>query len=144
MAGERTARTGPVARWVLLACTLLGLAAMHSLGHAGIGMDGPTGHRPAAPASMVSVAMAVTDGCAGCAHPGDPAMPGHGGMSVWSVCLAVLGALALAAVLAALLLAFASRHGTVTSRARTRPATPRAPPARRTGLNLAAVSVLRL
>lgn len=36
---------GRVARWVLLACTLFGLAAMHTLGHGG--MHGPATHETA-------------------------------------------------------------------------------------------------
>jgi hypothetical protein len=86
--------TGRVGRWLLLACTVIGLAAMHTLGHAGshsgvhraaghgerpaavsaaqaeqLAGQSTTGHDPGAPVMVAAAAVAlinvVTDGCAG-------------------------------------------------------------------------------
>lgn len=135
-----------MARWMLLACTVFGLAAMHTLGHAGMHMDTHPGHGakpPAVAASMTIVAgtsMSVDD-CA-CAHllPGGH---GPGAMSGWSVCLAVLSGLAVMMLLAALLWTRSRRRGTPATATLVRPMASRAPP-RPTGLRLATVSVLRL
>jgi len=152
MTGERTALTGPVARWMLLACTLFGLAAMHTLGHAGMRMDEHVGHRsvsPAAaavmdrPAGVTAAMTAVTNDCLGCVQAGSPAGPGHGGMAGWDVCLAVLTGLAVLVLLTALLVTRSRREGPPARAVGRRPRGPRGPP-RPTGLTLAAASVLRI
>lgn len=159
---------GQVARLVLLACTLLGLAAMHTIGHGaashGAASHGAAGHgadRPDAvghlamdtadvvgamtqTTSIVSDLLAGSDGCAGdgCTHAASTPS-GDGGMGGWELCVAVLSAFGIAVLLAALLTA------AVTGRLR-RPAgrecgaaAPRGPPVRPFGLTLATVSVLR-
>ncbi len=143
---------GRMARWVLLACTLFGLAAMHTLGHAGMRMDEHAGHRlesPAAVAAMgtsadVAATMpAMTDDCPGCVHVSGPAGPGHGGMADWSVCLAVLTGSAVLVLLVALLLTRSRQGGSPARAGGTRPRVPRGPPLL-IGLRIAAVSVLRI
>jgi hypothetical protein len=143
---------GRVARWMLLACTLFGLAVMHTLGHAGMQMgmhaahDGGSASQGLAATgdttmAFEAVAAVTVDGCAsdGCAHAG----PGHGhggGMDGWSVCLAVLGGLAVVVLLSALLLGAATRRA-VWSRLAARVVTPRGPPIRSAGLIIASVSL---
>jgi len=131
---------GRVARLVLLACTLFGLAAMHTLGH------GATHHgEPAAAVTLFSVATPAAPhdcGADGCDRAAAARMPGHG-MNGWDLCVAVLSAFAIAALVAALLLTAAA------SRSARRPPgdpgrrSPRAPPTLSFGLTLATVSVLR-
>ncbi|MFD0578414.1 DUF6153 family protein [Dactylosporangium darangshiense] len=127
--GSAHDRLGRTARLVLLLATLVGLAAMHTLGH-----DGPHLTTPAHTGHMATAAhdAPVLDGPAN----------GHHGMSGWDVCLAVLVAFAV------LLLAAALLHGRRAAGAahltgRTARTGPRAPPPRRVGLTLATVSVLR-
>jgi len=93
---------------LLLACTVLGLAALHTIGHAGV--TGPERHHPAltgvaaavVPASAV-VAAVVPGGAGGCdgdgclhhgAGPGEAADTSRS----WDACLAILGVLAGAAL----------------------------------------------
>ncbi|RZU53187.1 hypothetical protein EV385_5077 [Krasilnikovia cinnamomea] len=88
--------SGHLARLLLLACTVLGVAALHTIGHAGLGdLDR---HHPAA-ASVVVEGLGGCDGD-GCLHHA----AGSGGAADtsrwWEVCVAILGALA-ACVLAA-------------------------------------------
>jgi hypothetical protein len=70
-----TAGTGRVARWMLLACTLFGLAAMHTLGHAGMQMGAHPEVMPGSTFALVgahsasvdvvhAVVAGMTDGCA--------------------------------------------------------------------------------
>ncbi|MFI5894887.1 DUF6153 family protein [Actinoplanes sp. NPDC051513] len=141
MTGEPAAVAGRAARWLLLACTLFGLAAMHTLGHSGMHMDDHAGHQPTGPVmaaaaamniSSDAVAITVTAGCPGC-----------GGMAEWNVCLAVLTGLAVLVLLAALLLARRRPGGAPARSARTRPRVPRGPP-RPAGLAVTAISVLRI
>jgi Family of unknown function (DUF6153) len=142
---DAAAGTGRLARWVLLACMLVGLAAMHSLGHGG-------GMHAAAMLADEHYAISTT---AAASHAGssmrdvfpqlNPSTGGSGDdMAGWSVCLAVLGGFAVAVLLAALLVAAAGRYdpvGVLTGRSG---AGPRAPPDRvPVGLALATVSVLR-
>jgi disulfide bond formation protein DsbB len=148
-----TADMGRVARWTLLACTLLGLAAMHTVGHAGMQMGAHGQVMPGSTATLVvthvapveavqAVVAAVTGGCADddCADPSH-----HGGaMSGWSMCLAVLSGLAVVVLLAALLLRATTGRGRRRFRAASRVVVPRGPPGRRSGLTMVAVSVLRI
>ena len=140
---------GRMARWMLLACTLFGLAAMHTLSHAGMRMDNRS-HASAGPAAAMDPAAditaavaAVADDCPGCAHTSGPAGPGHGGMPGWSVCPVVLTALAVLVLLAALLLARSGPGRCPARIAAVRLPSSRGPP-RPAGLTLAAVSVLRI
>ncbi|NES26438.1 hypothetical protein GCE86_28465 [Micromonospora terminaliae] len=136
----RTAVSGRWVRLLLLLSTLLGLTAMHTLGHGGHASAGPpAAHAAGHGAAAVTPTDCGDDGCPVRAlpltHPGnDP--------SGWSVCLAVLGAFAVGLLLAVLLGA-GSRSAVPTVRGRLRLATgPRAPP-RSHGLRLATTSVLR-
>ncbi|RSM45643.1 hypothetical protein DMB66_50685 [Actinoplanes sp. ATCC 53533] len=134
--------SGRIARLVLLACTLFGLAAMHTIGHGG---GGHAAHHDEPRAAAVGMALTVgdtaSDGCE-CDHTATQPI-GSSGMSGWGLCVAVLGALAVAVLLAALLLgAVTGRHPLRTARGPCRRA-PRAPPVLPFGLTLATVSVLR-
>ncbi|MFI7542205.1 DUF6153 family protein [Actinoplanes sp. NPDC049599] len=135
---------------VLLACTLFGLATMHTLGHAGMRM--PTADHHAVEAveaitavtavtavSAVSAAHGDCDG--GCAHAPGSSPPG--GMAGWAVCVAVLGAV-LVIFLLALVLVRSRRRGPFAWRISRGDAGSRGPPVRRVGLALAAGSVLRI
>ncbi|MEG3634981.1 hypothetical protein [Micromonospora palythoicola] len=142
MRGEAVT-TGRWLRFVLLACTLSGFAAMHSLGHDPVlGLAGHGGH--AGPISSAD----VDDGCHDerCVAPAAQITeePGHGHPSGWAVCLAVATGLALATV-------FAARHLRRTRSVRTpdrqltRARGGRAPPAfPMIGLTTASASVLRI
>jgi hypothetical protein len=129
------------ARWVLLFCTLFGLATMHTLGHAGMHVDTHVDtHEPAAvTTAMVS---AAPDGHCPDGHCGG--RPDHGRMSGWEVCLAVLGGLAVAVLLAALLLVPAAGLPASIRERLTGLRVPRPPPRRRVGLSVASVAVLRI
>lgn len=136
-----SAATGRWVRLLLLLCTLVGLTAMHTLGH---GAHSPSGHLAGHPAghtaAVAMVADCVGDGCPARALP--PADPG-GDPSGWSVCLAVLGAFAVA-LLVVVLLRTGSRAAVAAARGALRhPTGPRAPPPRLYGLRLATTSVLR-
>lgn len=147
---------GWVARWVLLACTLFGLAAMHTLGHAGMhgpGMGESTGHSAGmqvlgSTAVMQAVADGVTGdgdgGCAGdgCAHWGSR-HGGGGDMAGWSVCVAVLTGFAIFLLLALLWSRITARK-TPPCRGADSAGGARSPPIRHVGLVLARVSVLRV
>jgi hypothetical protein len=104
-----------MARLVLLACTLFGLAAMHTVGHGAV-TDSP--HRTVAGSSPIAtIAAGVTgvggdrDDCGGdgCAHRAAPPGDSRGGPWWWEVCTAVLTGVAGAALLA-LLLALPTRR----------------------------------
>ena len=142
--GQQTSTAGRPARWALLVCTLLGLAAMHSLGHHGDAhpsMILAEGHHASV---MVGAADSRAAPCAdgGCVFLG--AAPGGGNDTpAWSVCLAVLGGLAVVALLGALLPASrrANPAGIVLAGSGL---DSRAPPGLwPLGLTLATVSVLR-
>lgn len=103
------ATTERIARLVLLACTVLGLTALHTIGHAAItGTDRPAAILSAAEPGLVLLAAAPPDGdgCGndGCTH--QSVMPGgaHDTSQRWEVCVAVLSVLAVGVLLAALLL----------------------------------------
>ena len=156
---RRAAVVGRVARLVLLACTLLGLAAMHTIGHSAAGHRAghhdEVGHPPIHAAEILGVMaqaaggaedlLAGSDGCAGdgCVHAA--LMPsGDGGMGGWELCVAVLSAFAVAVLLAALLLAAVTGRFAPPAGRRRGITAPRGPPVQPFGLTLATVSVLRI
>ncbi|MGX6607356.1 DUF6153 family protein [Micromonosporaceae bacterium Da 78-11] len=143
---------GRVARWVLLACTVFGLAAMHTLGHAG--MHGPATHEAAGHAigmrvvgdtAVMTGSITGVIGCAGngCVQLG-ARRGGDGDMAGWSVCVAVLTGLAILLLLALLWAGITARRTSLPQRAGGTTGGARAPPLRRVGLMLARVSVLRI
>ncbi|MEU4367708.1 hypothetical protein [Micromonospora chersina] len=139
MAG--TVATGRWVRLLLLVCTLVGLTAMHTLGHGAHSPSGqPAGHPAGHSAALAMVADCEGDGCpARAVPPGDPGADPSG----WSVCLAVLGAFAVA-LLVVVLLRTGSRSAVAAPGGPLRhPAGPRAAPPRPYGLRLATTSVLR-
>ena len=145
----RLAPRPPAMRWLLLACTLFGLAAMHTVGHAGPGHamampDRPAIHhlRTMLAANTAHVTAPIGYRCPdGCVHLGSPG-PAGGHPDGWSVCLAVLAAFAIA-MLVGWLLRAATNRGTANRSTRPLTITPRAPPPPRVGLLLADLSVLR-
>ncbi|MFF5215496.1 DUF6153 family protein [Micromonospora sp. NPDC000442] len=141
MRGE-AATTGRWLRFVLLACTLFGLAVMHSLGHDPVlGAAGHGSH--AAPISSTHVDGCHTEQCVAPAAQSTQE-PGHGHPSGWAVCVAIAAGVALAVVLTVRLL---RRTRSVLPRDRrlTRARGARAPPDfPMIGLTTAAVSVLRI
>ena len=153
MLSKGTEHVGRSARWLLLACTLFGLATIHTLGHAGMQIHAPD--HPAAPAvaslsgsmhdlgAMSAAATFVTSGVCdgGCAHAPGPTP--HGGMTGWSVCLAVLGAFAMVLLLT-VLGARSRRRGPPAPDTGSWAVVSRAPPVRPAGLAVAAGSVLRV
>ncbi|RZU53196.1 hypothetical protein EV385_5088 [Krasilnikovia cinnamomea] len=130
---------------MLLLCTLLGLSAMHILGHAGM-------HEPAGHAVGVHVgaggpemrALAWGDGCVGCVHVRSHDSDGDGGMSGWSVCLAVLTGFAVLLMLASLLRAVVDHRRPPGAGGGCGGVPARSPPDGQVGLVLATVSVLRV
>jgi hypothetical protein len=141
----QAAQFGRAARALLLLVTVFGLAAMHTLGHAGMRMDtAQPGMSPAISAMAVPGAPLI-EAVAAASMPcgGDHCPGGHGAMDGWSICLAVLGGLAVFVLLAALSVAVGG------DRTRLRAATAaeaasRAPPIRRPGLTMASTAVLRI
>ena len=132
---EQTTGIGRTARWFLLLGTLFGLAAMHTLGHSGMRMEPEPN----------SATMAFTGPAAMSAPCPDGHCPGdHGAMDGWSICVAVLGGLAVFALLAELLIARRGRHERVLGEPASAAGTPRAPPIRPAGLILASTAVLRI
>ncbi|WP_157746284.1 hypothetical protein [Micromonospora inositola] len=151
--------TGRWVRLLVLLGTLVGLAAMHTVGH---GAHASGGHRAghptqraghhlglpavlAEPAATVATAVGAVAGCPGdgCHARALPLSGPGGDRSGWSVCLAVLGAFAVA-LLVAVLLRAASRAVGRAARGSLRPASgPRAPPSRPFALRLGTASVLR-
>ena len=138
-----------IARLVLLACTLFGLAAMHTIGHGAVDHAGH--HRE--PSAAVTLALFAIDDVApsashdcvadGCGQAAARHGSGGHGMGIAELCVAVLGALAVAVLLAALLLTMITgRSPPRAPRCQERKAS-RAPPVLPFGLTLAAVSVLR-
>ena len=128
---------------MLLVCTLVGLAAMHTIGHTGHG-DGT--HAGAASSTAVGMpgmtetvpAISAAVPCLG-GHCDD-----HGTLDVFSVCMAVLQGFAGAVLLALLLLTVLAGLGRLRPWKRAATGGARAPPVRRTGLTIAAISVLRI
>jgi hypothetical protein len=141
------------ARWLLLFCTLFGLATMHTLGHAGMHMASHA-HPVAMPnaeagldASGTSVGMLTVETMTAAPCPDDHCNggPGTGGMDAWSACLAVLGGLAMAVLLGALLLARRNRSARPHNGATGDLPSLRAPPVWcHQGLRVASLAVLRI
>jgi hypothetical protein len=132
----------PLVRWLLLACTLLGLAVMHTVGHTSARMAAHDAH----PGTVAAIAPALASWVA--ADAGESCFgehcDGHGAMSGWSVCLAILQGFAMAVLLALVLLALAgSRDAMRQPRGGGAALASRAPP-RPAGLTIASISVLRI
>ncbi|MEU9507023.1 hypothetical protein AB0D32_12160 [Micromonospora sp. NPDC048170] len=164
-------RTTVTAAWgvrlLLLVCTLLGLAAMHTIGHdshatghtaeaSAHAVAAPDPHADGADASMpprhdttlAYAAMAAFPAVAGC--PGgcasDRLLPfgdTGGELPGWGVCLAVLGAFAAPLLVAALLSTGVRAVGPSGRDSVGSFPSPRAPPPLPVGLRLATVAVLR-
>jgi hypothetical protein len=134
----------PLVRWLLLACTLLGLAVMHTVGHTSVGMAPHDAH----PGMVAEVAAQVPLAGLVAADSGDSCpgghCDGHGAMSGWSVCLAVLQGFAAAVLLTLVLLALGRSRGAMRQAAGGAVPASRAPPPRPTGLTIASISVLRI
>jgi hypothetical protein len=133
-------KLGQTARWLLLICTLFGLAAMHTLGHASMPMDTHADHAgvSSADAGPTAAGTVMTAPC-----PDGHCGGGHG-MDAWSVCLAILGGLALVVLIGALL-SRRSRSTGPHKRISAGPPAARAPPGRRyQGLRVASLAVLRI
>jgi hypothetical protein len=124
---------------MLLFCTLVGLALMHTIGHTGphAGQHHQLAAMPVAAGGMS--ALVPADCPAGHCDGHDP-----GAMSGWSVCVAVLGGLVAVALLAALLSWMMSGRGRAWETAARRLPVPRGPPRRAAGLSLVSVAVLRV
>ncbi|WP_146230998.1 DUF6153 family protein [Micromonospora sicca] len=156
MRTEAVVTPGRWVRLLLLLSTLVGLAAMHTLGHGAHASGGHraghetqrAGHHLDLSAVLAEAVATVAAAVADC--PGDGcharALPLTGpkdDRSGWSVCLAVLGAFAVA-LLVAVLLRAGSRPVGRAARGSPRPACgPRAPPPRPFALRLVTASVLR-
>jgi peptidoglycan/LPS O-acetylase OafA/YrhL len=139
---QRTATAGRIARWILLFCTLFGLALMHTIGHTGphAGQHHQLGAAMPVTAGGVAMSALVPAECpAGHCDGHDP-----GGMSGWSVCVAILGGLVAVVLLAALLSWMMSGRGRAWEKAAGRPPVSRGPPRRAAGLSLVSVAVLRV
>lgn len=148
MTGPHRSAYGRAAQWLLLLGTVLGLAAMHTLGHAGMQMGSEVGHScrtgsamvadDGMPAAAVTLLMnAVADPCAG------DGCHDCGAMTGWSVCAAVLGGLAVA-VLFALLLVVRRRSASGSGRSLTAHGTSRSPPIPVTSVLVRSTAVLRI
>ncbi|MEV4705433.1 hypothetical protein [Actinoplanes sp. NPDC049316] len=149
----QAASVGRAVRWILLFCTVFGLATMHTLGHTGVHLDPhgssavmadapPATATGAAPPDVTAMAAAATGGHCPDDHCGG--QRDHGGMSGWAICLAVLGGLAVAVLLAALLLMPATGLLAASRARRSSLRAPRPPPRQRMGLTVASVAVLRI
>ncbi|MFC7246588.1 DUF6153 family protein [Catellatospora aurea] len=141
-----TARPGRTARVLLLLATLVGLAAMHTLGH------GTAAHAAMTPmpAHGTTTAMAAQAGEARgggcpdghCARLLVPPARHTAGMDWWDVCVAVLTALGVLLLLFWLVGVVRRRTPAGLSRLRAAVAS-RGPPVAGLGLTLATVSVMR-
>jgi hypothetical protein len=134
---------------MLLLASLLGLAAMHNLGHHGLHLA--AGHHPNHPVAMVrqpvaeavDIAVRATDGCDdGCGAVLTAPTSGGDGVDGWDVCLAALVGFAVP-LLAAVLLQARWAAATVHPGGRFVLRHPRGPPSGRVALTLATASVLR-
>lgn len=135
-----------LARLLLVACTALGLAALHTIGHAAL--DGTAPPSPASAAAAVApgfVAGGDTsgDGCDGdgCTHHIAPLDRDRHSGAWWEVCLAILSALVVASAAGMTPRATSPRPPvTAGGQRRPPPGARRRPPA---GLIVATTAVLR-
>jgi hypothetical protein len=99
------ARDRVIARWVLLLCTVTGLAMMHTLGHA------TPGHHPAdsSVSAMIGSSAEPAAHCHGGCGDTSPGGPG-GHPAAWEICLAIVGGLTIAVLLVVLLIGRAGRR----------------------------------
>jgi hypothetical protein len=149
---RRDAAARRLARLLLVACTVIGVAALHTIGHATAGDEHTTigSATSSAVAVLIAPSSLVADttsdgGCDGdgCTH--QIALPDSGrtGSSGWEVCVAILSALAVIVLAAGMHRLFPIiRLAEVASRRRPPPfAWVTAPPA---GLTIAATAILRI
>ncbi|GIF16333.1 hypothetical protein [Actinoplanes teichomyceticus] len=153
IAAARRVPAAALVRWALLAGTLLGLAAMHTIGHRGpgghMGDPGATGHPGARPAAAIMTAMAQPVPIAAAGLATDAVCPdghcdGHHPMSGWNACQAVLQVVTAAVLLALLLLVAGRGSGGVRATVPRRAWPPRGPPGPGWGLTIASVAALRI
>lgn len=154
-----TARPGRAARVLVLLATLVGLAAMHTLGHGSAAHAATTpmpGHGAAAAAhgtAGMAATVAVTaaqvevlprEGCPDghCAGLLAPPARHTTGLDWWDVCVAVLTALGVLLLLC-WLVGVVSRRGSGSPSQTRAVGASRGPPVRGLGLTLATVSVMR-
>jgi hypothetical protein len=136
--------SGRLARLILLACTALAVAALHTVGHAGTpDLD----HREVAAGTVSTMAaMAVLlapadDGGCHCNHTGAVPMRGQDSTRWWELCLAILSLLVVVVLISAM-----SRRTRDTRPAVAGCARPRSSPQRSHrpfGLVITAVAVIR-
>ena len=148
---RRNAAARRLARLLLVACTVIGVAALHTIGHA-------TADEHTTAGSVISGAIAVLiapsslvadttsdGGCDGdgCTHQIALSDSGRSGSSWWEVCVAILSALAAIVLAAGMLRLFHTiRVAQVAGRRRPPPfAWVTAPPV---GLTIAATAILRI
>jgi hypothetical protein len=124
---------GRAVRLALLLATLVGLTAMHTLGHSGTHL--PAGHH--------HHEHAVTAAAGMLASAADRPSGDLGAMTGWDVCVAILVAFAVMLLAAVLRRASLRAYGAATRNVTAGRTGPRAPPDRPVGLTLATVSVLR-
>lgn len=148
MTRVQAADIGRTARWLLLACTVFGLATMHTVGH-GMRIDAHphtsvlSGTTPAATVTGLWPAALVQDVVAA-PCPDDHCGSDHGGLAGWSVCLAVLGGLGLLIVIAYLLVHRGSGRPGGRPDAATDGQPSRGPPWSTAGLTAVSATVLRI
>lgn len=132
---------------MLLACTMFGLAVMHTFGHTSL--TGPGHHAAAmaaAPGTQIlagTAALVAGDDAVPCDHDHCKGHGGHGAMSGWSVCMAILQGLAVALLLAVIVVAL-RRSRARRPHAATGVRLSRAPPRWPVGLALTTITVLRI
>jgi hypothetical protein len=138
---------GRFARLLLLACTVLGVAALHTIGHAGVRVldhhDRLIAVQPGAVIALAPPAPADHGGCDGdgCDHPA--AAPGGAGDTPrwWEICLAILGLLTAGTVVT--IAALRSRGMSMAAADAVHRPPPRNTGATRLGLAMASATVLR-
>lgn len=134
--------SGHLARLLLLVCTVLGVAALHTVGHAALAGQGR--EHPATAAAVAAVVPGDLGGCDGDGCPHHAAGPGGAADTSrwWDVCVAVLGALAAGALAVRLWARARGASPVVSAPARWRPP-PRSGRASTAGLIVTSMVVLR-